>query len=257
MQYFEKVYLTVYAVVASLAFYVLHELGGRENIDFYLKPAQEHLNEYLPIPLETYRSAVLVVIVFSLVGLFRMSGLISEAIIEKVPFLSRGLRRALSGHTDIEGDWPLVVVDMDKREPLYFGFLRIDFKGGQHFVHGDDWNVDGTHAHAFCSVQSMYHDYILQYWYEQGESLHQPNMRGFTEIFFFPKFKFAQRHAGKFLDPQHVTDIRFYAIRHRHRALARRLRSKEQKLAAAREVWSQLEPQVESLSKRGICADFA
>jgi len=256
MQHFQKVYLTIYAVVASLAFYVLNQLGSRENIDLYLKPIQEDLDRYLKVPLETYRSAALVVIVFALVGLFRMSNFMSEALIERVPFLSRGLRRFLSGHRDIEGDWPLVVVDMEKRRPLYFGALRIDFKNGQHFVHGDDWNIDGTHAHSFCSVQSMYHDCILQYWYEQGESLHQPSMRGYTEIFFFPKFKLAQRHAGKFLDPRHVTDIRFYAIRHRFRALGRRLRSNEKKLAAARELWSQLEPQLEALSKRGVGADF-
>lgn len=261
MRHFQSVYLTVYAGVASVCWYVLERLGFQAEIISFLAP----LEDYLGLSIQSVRSYFVLIVLFALALLFRMSDLISRLLIERIPLISRGLRRILSGTSDIEGDWPLVVIDMGKRPEniadtnpnlLYLGFLRIDFKNGQYFVHGDDWNPDGSHAHSFCSVQSRYRDYKLQYWYEQGQSLHNPAMHGYTEMYFFPKYKYAERHAGSFLDPMHP-DVRFYAKRRTKRGFLRRMRKAEDKIAAARELWTELEPKVTYLKQREICADFA
>jgi hypothetical protein len=145
---------------------------------------------------------------------------------------------------------------MEKQEPLYLGFLRIDYRDGQHYVSGDDWRPDGLHAQAFRSMQSMYRNNTLQYWYEQGASLHRPDMRGYTEIYFFPNDGLAERHAGKFLDPRHTSDIRFYARKQKHALFERRFRESGKKLEAARALLSDIEPILPCLKSREISADF-
>ena len=181
---------------------------------------------------------------------------LSNIILGKIPLLSALLRRLLSGRHFVEGDWSLAVVDMDNRQLLYFGFLRIGFEGGQIHVEGDDWNVDGSHAHSFRSVQSLYKNHTLQYWYEQGASLHRPDMRGYTEIYFFPVNALAERHAGKFLDPKHTSDIRFYAAKRPYKLFGGLGLSKDQKLDAARKFWGELQPKIGALQTRDISADF-
>jgi hypothetical protein len=177
-------------------------------------------------------------------------------IIENIPLFSWRLRRFLMRKEYIEGDWPLVVVDMQTLRPLYFGFLTIDFRGGQHYVHGDDWNPDGTHAFSYHSVQSLCRNHMLQYWYEQGASMHQPEMRGYTEMYFFPVDTVAQRHAGRFLDPQHTHDIRFYAEKHHYRPFQWRLAKPDRKLETAQAVWQKIEPRLGYLRSRTVSADF-
>ncbi len=191
--------------------------------------------------------------------LFQLSYPISTFVVEKIPVLSRLLRRALLGREFIEGDWPLVVADMEAQQLLYLGFLSITFRNGQLYVQGDDWNPDGTHAQAFQSMQSLYRDGVLHYWYEQGESLRAPTMRGYTEVYFFPVHGLAKRHAGKFLDVRHTSDIRFYAKKQQYRRFERPfgVDGKDRKLEAARELWNELEPKLAALRGRAITADFA
>ena len=188
--------------------------------------------------------------------LFRLSDKFSNALIERVPVFSWLLRRGLSGREFIEGDWPLAVVDMANRKLLYLGFLTISYKGGQPYVFGDDWTPQGEHAHSFRSMQARYDRHVLQYWYTQGVSLHEPEMEGYTKIYFFPEGATAERHAGKFLDPKHTSDIRFYAVRQRYGFLARRMTAKEQKLQAARAVWASIYKNLDTLKARKISADF-
>jgi len=108
----------------------------------------------------------------------------------------------------------------------------------------------------FQSKQSLYSDCKLQYWYEQGSSLHNAVMRGYTEIFFFPRMGIAERHAGKFLDATHTTDIRFYAERRPYRLFERRLATKAGQFEAAEALWRRFEPHVEALRGQDISSDF-
>jgi len=208
--------------------------------------------------LADYKTYALPAVLAALALLFRMSDTLSKTILEKIPFFSRALRRFLSGKDYIEGDWPLVVIDMAKQELLYLGFLRIVYSDNQLCVSGDDWYPDGNHAQAFRSMQSLYRDRILRYWYEQGAPPYKMDMHGYTEIYFFPAEGLAKRHAGKFLDTQHISDIRFYAKKHRYRPFQRRFGPDDVsgKLKAARELWEQLEPRLVQLRDRSINTDF-
>lgn len=238
MHYFRSVHSAVHALIASLCWWTF------QNMD--------QLQDYI----SDYRKYAVPVVLAGLALLFRTSDALSNAILEKIPVLSKALRRLLSGRHFIEGNWPLVVVDMDNSQVLYFGFLRIGFEQGQIHVEGDDWNVDGSPAHSFRSIQSLYRNHTLQYWYEQGASLHRPDMRGYTEIYFFPLKALAERHAGKFLDPKHTSDIRFYAAKQPYQLIEGRGATKDQKLEAARKFWGELQPKMAQLKARDISADF-
>lgn len=239
MSQYRIVHSAVHAAIAGLCWWVL-----------------THINE-LQAYIAMNREVAVPVVLAALALLFRLSDALSNALVEKVPIVSRALRRLICGQDFIEGDWPLVVVDMEKQELLYLGFLRIAFKKAQIHVRGDDFKPTGEHAHAFQSVQSLYRDQTLQYWYEQGASLHKPDMRGFTQIYFFPQGEFAERHAGKFLDARHTSDIRFYAVRHKYKPLESRLRSTDEKLEAARALWAEIAPKLDKLKARDIGLDFA
>ena len=239
MHYFRSVHSAVHAVVASVCWFAFQNM--------------EQLQNYA----SDYKQFAIPIVLGGLALLFRTSDALSNLIIEKIPLLSRLLRRLLSGRHYVEGSWPLAVVDMDTQQLLYLGFLKIGFQGGQIHVEGDDWNPDGSPAHSFRSMQSTYRNHTLQYWYEQGASLHRPDMRGYTEIFFFPPHALAERHAGKFLDPKHTTDIRFYAERLPEGLTGSALMSKAQKLEAARLFWGRLQTKVPQLQGREISADFA
>ncbi|MFY9641226.1 MAG: hypothetical protein WCD20_02045 [Rhodomicrobium sp.] len=237
---FRGVHSAVHASVAALTWWVLQHW------------------EQLQAHSAAYKNYALPAVLAGLALLFRMSYPLSTMIVEKIPFFSSLLRRALIGKDFIEGDWPLVVVDMEKGEPLYYGFLNIDFCDGQLYVSGDDWNPDGNHAQAFHSVQSLYRNRTLQYWYEQGQSLHSPDMRGYTEIFFFPDEGLAKRNAGKFLDVMHTRDIRFYSKKQHYGLFERHFGEEDtaKKLEAARQLWGELEPKLAFLRTRSINADF-
>ncbi len=239
MQSFRSVNSAVHAAVAGLTLWVFQHL--------------DQLQAYIA----DYKAYAIPAILGGLALLFRMSDGLAKALLEKVPLLSRALRRFLSGKDYVEGDWPLVVVDLEKQALLYLGFLRIDFRNGQLYITGDDWQPDGAHAQTFRSMQALYRDHTLQYWYEQGASLHRPEMRGYTEIFFFPNGELAERHAGKFLDPMHTSDIRFYARKHHYRRFERRFSAAAAKIGAARALWSEIEPGLSFLRGREISADYA
>lgn len=188
--------------------------------------------------------------------LFNRSSFIAETLIEKIPGVSVGIRKLLSGNDFVEGDWPLVVMNEDRRTPKYLGFLTIAYEKGQLVVSGDDWLPDGTHAVSFRSQQSQYADRKLQYWYAQGATLHAPDMFGYTRIYFFPDKGPIDRHAGEFLDKQHFSPP-FYARRLRYGLFQRRPASAEQKLTAARLLWAEIEPRAENMASRRIEQDFA
>ncbi|MGO9545318.1 MAG: hypothetical protein ACLPPF_11050 [Rhodomicrobium sp.] len=237
---FRGVHSAIHAAVAALTWWVL------QHWELLLS----HMAEY-----KTY---ALPAVLAGLALMFRMSDTLAKVILEKIPYFSRALRKLLSGKNSIEGDWPLVVIDMEKQQALYFGFLSVDYRDGQLYVSGDDWRTDGTHAQAFHSVQSLYRNRTLQYWYEQGQVLAAPDMRGYTEIYFFPVEGLAKRHAGKFLDARHTSDIRFYAKKQRYRPFESRFEPDDvsKKLEAARQLWVELEPKLSTLRERSIGADF-
>jgi hypothetical protein len=193
--------------------------------------------------------------VFLLPFLFNRSAFIANLLIEKVPLLSVGIRRLLSGSDFIEGDWPLVVMEEGQPIPKYFGFLTIAYEGGQLVVYGDDWNPDGSHAVKFRSQQSSYDNRKLQYWYAQGATMYEPTMFGYTRIYFFPERGRIERHAGEFLDKQH-TSPPFYAQRLRYRPWQRHLAADAEKFAAAKRLWAEIEPSITATQERRIDRDF-
>jgi len=193
--------------------------------------------------------------VFLLPFLFNRSAFIANLLIEKVPLVSVGIRRLLSGSDFIEGDWPLVVMEEGKPIPKYFGFLTIAYEGGQLVVYGDDWNPDGSRAVKFRSQQSSYENRKLQYWYAQGATMFEPTMFGYTRIYFFPERGRIERHAGEFLDKQH-TSPPFYAQRMRYRPWQRHLVTDAAKFAAAKSLWSEIEPSITAMKEQRIDRDF-
>ena len=180
--------------------------------------------------------------------LFQNSDFLVAIVLERIPVVSYRLRRLFAGTDFIEGDWPLVVVDADTMELKYYGFLSIAFENRELRVFGTDWKPDLTHAHDFTSKQSSYADGRVQYWYEQGEN---GAMRGYTEIFFFPRKTLAQRLSGEFLDQNH-----------RHRFYARRINDvplelpEKARIAEAKKVWESVQPNLKSIVGRAISVDW-
>lgn len=245
MNQYRIVHSAVHASIAALCWYVLN----------HLKELEAYIINFQPVLLE-YKGLAIPALIAGLALLFRASDTLSNVIIENIPVVSQTLRRILCGREFIEGDWPLVVIDMAKKELLYLGFLTISYHRGQIYVYGNDWNPDGTHALEFESKQSLYKNYRLQYWYEQGQSLHDVKMRGYTEIYFFPRTGLAERHSGKFLDVSHLSDIRFYAERKRYGLFATCLRRKRDQIAAAEKLWTTLSSRLDELELREISSDF-
>lgn len=254
MQY-RQVYLLIYLGISSLSYFILTNL--------------ERFPEIFPWYaglLSTYgdivKNAVAVTVVSGIALLFQSSSSIARVIVEGLPF-SPLLRRVLSGRNFIEGDWPLVVVYGEKSpEPgklLYYGFLAIDFRGGEYYVHGDDWTAEGVHAHYFESLRSGFNvddnQRQLQYFYRQGRTAQDAPMRGYTEIYFFPIYQRATLHAGEFRDVDH-NDVRFYARRAVYGFRDKRLKSPEQKKAAAKQVWAEFGPEIKSMIAQPISADW-
>lgn len=190
---------------------------------------------------------LLLALVPALAWLFKVSDNLARFLIEKVPALSPLLRRTLAGKDFIEGDWPLVVVNAKTGALVYLGYLTISHVDSQPYVKGMDWYPDGRPVFEFHSEQSRYSDGRLQYWYVQGEN---DSMRGFTEIYFFPRNSRVQRHAGEFLDKQNI-DMRFYAFR-----LKPKKRNEQQKIEEAKKVWAALEPNMPKIVARVISIDW-
>ncbi len=245
MNQYRIVHSAVHAGIAALCWLVLRHINQLEAF----------ITNYKPVFTE-YKGLAVPALIALLALLFRVSDKLANFVVENVPLVSWSLRRMLSGRDFIEGDWPLAVVDMAGNKLLYLGFLTVSFKRGQIHVYGNDWTPDGAHAMEFHSKQSQFSDRKLQYWYEQGASLHDVKMRGYTEIFFFPRHSLAERHAGKFLDVNHLTDIRFYAERKPYRLFERRLTKKEQQFGAAQALWAKLSPRMGALKLQDISSDF-
>jgi hypothetical protein len=235
MQRYQIVYSLIHAGIAALLVMFVR------NIDVLARLFQElsHSAEY-------GQWAVLALVPV-LATLFKFSDEFAIVLIEKVPLVSFLLRRVLAGEDFIEGDWPLVVVNERTGELIYLGFLTISHERGELRVDGVDWRPDGAVAHAFHSEQSRYSRRLLQYWYGQGVN---NQMRGYTEIYFFPRRGRPKRHAGEFLDKQHAA-VRFYALR-----VPSRRRSVDEKIAEAREVWAKLEPKMPRMLAQEVCLDW-
>jgi hypothetical protein len=180
--------------------------------------------------------------------LFRSSRAISEFLLERMTWL----RRLFAGRRHIEGDWPLVVIDGKSGAMLYYGFMTISFKGGQHVVKGQDWTPDGAHALNFGSMQSYQSESTLHYWYTQGEGGRQ---RGYTFIEFFPQDEVAQRHTGVFHDKEHP-DVRFYARKVHYDWFQKRFKLQEQKRTVAKSFAEEITPRLPALVRTSVDADW-
>ena len=251
---YRLIHLAVYVGISSLSFFVLTNL--------------DQLPKLIPLYGDLLAShgwiehGVSVAVVGAVAWLFDASRRIARLIVEGLPF-SRYLRRVLAGKDFVEGDWPLVVVyGAESPAPgqlLYIGFLTISYRNDELYVSGDDWTPESAHAVFFESVRSSFHAEgnvrRLQYFYRQGQTPQDMSMRGYTEVYFFPTYAKSELHAGQFRDAQH-NDVRFYARRKTYRPLEKRLKSPEERRAAAREVWAEFEPQIQSMIARPIHADW-
>jgi hypothetical protein len=254
MQY-RSIHLLVYLGISSLSYFVVTHLDQLQT----LFPWYARL-------LATYgafiENTVAVLVVAGVALLFDASSRISRFIVEDLPF-SRLLRRTLSGKNFVEGDWPLVVVyGKGSPEPgklLYLGFLTIAFRDDELCIYGDDWTPEGVHEVFFESVRSSFHadrnERRLQYFYRQGQTSQDARMRGYTEGYFFPTYEMSTLLAGEFRDAEH-NDVRFYARRKKYRLWEKRVRSPEEKKAAAKEVWAEFEPRIKSMIAQPISADW-
>ncbi len=235
MQRYQLVNAFVHAAIAGLLYLFLRFVA---EIDKY--PYADYI-----------RGAAILVLPF----LFNQSGVIANLLIEKIPLVSRAIRRTLSGKDFIEGDWPLVVMQEDRRTLKYLGFLTIAYEGGQLVVSGDDWHPDGSDAVTFRSQQAKFEGRLLQYWYAQGATEFSKTQFGYTRIHFFPAQGQVQRHAGEFLDKEHKSPP-FFARRLRYTTFQRRLETKEQKLETARQFWGELEGKLKAMPEVRIDRDF-
>jgi hypothetical protein len=164
----------------------------------------------------------------------------------------RWLRKLWAQSDDIEGDWPLVVVDGKSGTLVYYGFMTIGYKKGFLDVHGDDWFPDGVRTFPFQSKQSQYADGVLHYWYEQGDGLTQ---RGYTYIHFFPRDAVAAHHTGVFIDKDHP-NVRFYALKKSYGWREKRPDSKEKKREMALAFAKSMLPMTAMLVQTPVNADW-
>ncbi len=243
MHKFQSIHYLVHSAVAGICYVALIQL---EAFDRFI--AQWPLIRDYPL----LQLSVIPVIAL----LLQQSDRLARLIIGGIPVFSPALRRLLSGSDFIEGHWPLVVVDARTSELVFYGFLSIRYRNSQLYVSGNDWAPEGIHALWFHSVQSRFQDGLLQYWYEQGENRTKPTMRGYTEIYFFPEDggRF-ERHAGEFLDK--VNNYRFYAERRRFGWRDAAPSRDEDRIAAAKDLWARIEPDLPRILKQSISKDWA
>jgi hypothetical protein len=235
MQRYQIVYSLIHAAIAAILLVFVR------NIDVLARTFQDlsHSAEY--------SQWAVFALVPVLATLFKFSDKLALVLLEKIPLVSPVLRWVLAGEDYIEGHWPLIVVSEQTGELVYLGYLTISHESGNLRVDGVDWRPDGLYAHAFHSEQSRYSKRLLQYWYGQGLN---NQMRGYTEIYFFPRRGRPKRHAGEFLDKQHA-NVRFYALR-----IPARARSAEQKIEEARKVWTELHPKMPRLLAQDVGVDW-
>lgn len=190
--------------------------------------------------------------------LFRFSEIFAAFVVERIPLLSPALRRVLAGRSHIEGDWPLIVVNTGTGDVLLEGFLNIEFKGGELYVSGTDWNPeDGTVALEFESLRSTYDKSVLRYFYRQGPNLATAHRYGYTEIVFFPTGRRAERHAGEFHDKETEIPMRFFAKRLPGGWLARPIRKPSMRRELAKAFRAEIEPELARILKEKALVDWA
>lgn len=240
-QQYQAIHYLVHAAVAGICYVVVTQMNWVDALiaDFPL------IAEYKIIQL----SIIPVIAV-----LLQQSDRLARFIVGGVPILSPALRRLLSGREHIEGNWPLVVVDGNTGELVFYGFLTIRHKHGALHVEGNDWTREGRHALWFQSVQSRFQNQLLQYWYEQGENRTKPTMRGYTEMYFFPDVGPLERHAGEFLDKEH--NYRFYAQRKKFGWRDITPTKDADRIAAAHQLWEEIKPDLPRLNQQSIAKDW-
>jgi hypothetical protein len=253
--HYRSIHLLVYFGIASLSYFLINHLDELPNLFTWYDNLLDRQQGLV-------QNGLAVLVVSGIALLFQASADISRIFIENLP-ISGWLRHVLSGKDFIEGDWPLVVVYGEKSpEPgrlLYIGFLSIEFKHDELYVYGEDWTPDGRHAVCFRSVRSSFHadqhERRLEYFYRQGQNWQDESMRGYTEIYFFPKHTVSNLHAGEFRDTEH-NDVRFYARKKNYRLFQKRLKTPEQKKAAANEVWAEFQPQIKTMIAHRVSTDW-
>ncbi|MBU2582961.1 MAG: hypothetical protein KJ622_14720 [Alphaproteobacteria bacterium] len=242
MPRFQAIHYLVHSAVAFLCYLALTQL---EAVDRFIAETPT-IRQY---PFLTLSVIPLIAV------LLQQSDRLARLIIGGIPLVSPLLRRTLQGSDFIEGQWPLVVVDGKSGQLVFYGFLTISFKDSQLYVCGNDWKPDGTHALWFHSVQSRFRERLLQYWYEQGPNRTKPEMRGYTEMYFFPEEGRVKRQAGEFLDKTH--NLRFYAERRTFSRLSGRPpKTDAERIAAAKDLWQRLQPDLPRLLQQTVSKDW-
>lgn len=242
MSRFQSIHYLVHSAVAFICYVAITQLDA---VDRFI--AETPIIEQYPF----LKLSVIPLIAI----LLQQSDRLARFIIGGIPGFSPLLRNLLEGCDNIEGHWPLVVVDARTGSLVYHGFLKISFKEGQLYVNGNDWKPDGTHAMWFHSVQSRYQGRMLQYWYEQGLNRTAPTMRGYTEMYFFPEEGTVIRQAGEFIDKEH--NYRFYAERRRFgRLFDRTPTTDKERIAAADDLWHRLKPELPRILQQSVSKDW-
>ena len=254
MQY-QSIHLLVYLGIASLSYALMSNANDIAAILASFVGSENGYQQHLIW-------IVGLVIVSLVTALLNYSRVISNIIVEHLPF-SRFLRRLIAGRHFIEGDWPLIVVQgegsPDAGKLLYYGYLTIDYKDDQLRVFGEDWTPEHKSAHKFASVKSNFisdhRERRLEYFYWQGASKNRHDMRGYTEIHFFPTHKLSEVHTGEFRDINHH-NVRFYARKIRYKFREKRLRTPSQQRKAAEDIWLDLQPRIHTVIGQDVTVDF-
>ena len=238
---YQAVHYLVHSAVAGLCYVVVTQMNWVDALisDFPL--------------LQKYKIFELSIIPIIAV-LLQQSDRLARLIVGGIPILSPALRRLLAGREHIEGHWPLVVIDAQSGDLVFYGFLTIRHKTEGLHVEGNDWFPDGQHALWFQSVQARFQDQLLQYWYEQGTNRTKPTMRGYTEMYFFPDEGPITRHAGEFLDKEH--NYRFYARRRKFGWRDTAPATDAERIAAADLLWQDLQKDLPRITKQSISKDW-
>ncbi len=251
MQQFNLVRNVVHSSVAGICLVLL------QSSDTLVQTAVTYFSKLVPFAAEHARVAAAGLLATVLLFLFKYSDQLAHVLIESIPVFSPALRRLLSRRNDIEGDWPLIVVDTSTKQVLYEGFLNVDFKNGELYVSGADWRPNGELAFRFRSIRSTFDKGVLRYFYEQGIDLTKPEMHGYAEIYFFPDDARAKRHAGEFLDKKNQSPMRFYAKRLKGGIFSKRIREADKRKAAAKAFRAEMEPRLPELLQQRFEVDWA
>ena len=116
MSRFQSIHYLVHSAVAFICYVALTQL---ESVDRFIADTPI-IHEYPFLKL-----SVIPVIAF----LLQQSDRLARLIIGGIPGFSALLRRTMEGSDHIEGHWPLVVVDANTQELVFYGFLTVSLQG--------------------------------------------------------------------------------------------------------------------------------